>query len=356
MLAFVTVLIITSANLNPALLLEAQALPIGGPTIPQPAVAGSAAGRMSLTEAVDTSSQAGRAASDHRLSAPRSEERATVDPADRRALFGSFNYSSRGGDRIQINDQDWLKNIITIVVPFNGSTQRMQIHRGIAQSVREVFGEIEAANESRGYPYKLVFAGSFVPRKMASGTGSLSNHARGIAIDLNAKTNPMRWGRGRYDLPTWVIDAFRRHGFRWGGDWTSPFDPMHFEYNRPDTALRSTSTLEISVKGQASASIGKPGLTLIRPDGQRVEAPEDRAGKTGAIWLAEAPPGAYRVELRHAQSGQYDLCATGYTASGQGATARATGQGKKGQTAAFVLTWDGGNGVTLTPQGSPTGP
>ncbi|MGQ9676662.1 MAG: M15 family metallopeptidase [Chloroflexota bacterium] len=335
--------------MNPALPPQAQATP-------QQTTAAPVAAPAPPPVAAATASQSDHASAGSRLSAPKPKERATIDPAERRARFGSFGYSSRGGGRIQINDQGWLKNIITVVVPFNGSTQRMQIHRGIAQSIHEVFQEIEADHASRGYPYKLVFDGSFVPRQMASGTGSLSNHAWGIAIDLNAKTNPMRSIRGRYDLPSWVIDAFRRHGFRWGGDWTSPFDPMHFEYNRPDTALKSTSTLELSVNGGATSATEKTGLTLIRPDSQRMDAPEDRAGKTGAIWLPEAPPGVYRVELRHAGNGQYDLCATGYTASGDGATARATGQGKKGQTTAFVLTWDGANVVTLAREDSLAGP
>lgn len=279
---------------------------------------------------------------------PQPKPSLTISQDEVRRLFGSFSYSSRGGGRVSIDDKDWLKNIITLTVPFNGSTQRMQIHRRVAQTVHQIFEEIETTNADRGYAYKLVFDGSFVPRQMASGTGALSNHTWGIAIDLNAKTNPMTYGRGRHDMPSWVIEVFRNHGFRWGGDWTNPYDPMHFEYSLPDPMTLAESTLDISVQGNAD-------LTVIQPDGQRLEAPLDRVGKTDSVWLKEAPPGTYVAELRFRKADKCELLTSGYTSDGQGASITRSVQGKPGQIASYNFTWNGRAITSLTPAPFPNG-
>lgn len=53
----------------------------------------------------------------------------------------------------------------------------------------------------------------------------LSPHSFGFAIDINPQTNQNH--SDYYDMPPEVVSAFRRHGFRWGGEWK---DAMHFEY------------------------------------------------------------------------------------------------------------------------------
>lgn len=60
----------------------------------------------------------------------------------------------------------------------------------------------------------------------------LSNHAWGLAIDLNAATNPMTSdGIVHTDMPSWVIAAANHWGLTWGGDYKSRRkDPMHFEF------------------------------------------------------------------------------------------------------------------------------
>lgn len=83
-------------------------------------------------------------------------------------------------------------------------------------------------------------------RKVA-GTGKLSNHALGLAIDINPLYNP--WVKGRAVSPEegrpyadrkknfpYKIDEndicykeFTAHGFIWGGSWNSLKDYQHFE-------------------------------------------------------------------------------------------------------------------------------
>lgn len=87
--------------------------------------------------------------------------------------------------------------------------------------------------------------------RAATGSGRLSYHALGLAIDLNPQQNPyVTYTDG---VPHWVhenagdyIDRtsgdphvivsgdvccslFARYGFTWGGDWSNPKDYQHFE-------------------------------------------------------------------------------------------------------------------------------
>ena len=71
------------------------------------------------------------------------------------------------------------------------------------------------------------YGGCFVPRFIA-GTTTLSNHAFGLAFDLNVPEN-QRGTVGRIDRR--VVAIFQQWGFTWGGTWRYT-DPMHFELNR----------------------------------------------------------------------------------------------------------------------------
>lgn len=81
-----------------------------------------------------------------------------------------------------------------------------------------------------------------------TGTGTWSNHAYGLAVDINPHENPyVGCGRSRdpsvrpyFDrsrvrrgmVTAAVVDAFRAAGWGWGGAWTgSTKDYMHFSYN-----------------------------------------------------------------------------------------------------------------------------
>lgn len=87
--------------------------------------------------------------------------------------------------------------------------------------------------------------------RMVEGTTSLSNHAYGLAIDLNPLYNPyVRTIEGKENiLPRNGVEyadrnldckyyikkddvaykIFKKYGFSWGGDWSSPIDYQHFQ-------------------------------------------------------------------------------------------------------------------------------
>ena len=79
------------------------------------------------------------------------------------------------------------------------------------------------------------------------GEESKSNHAFGLALDINALENVLGTTG---NMPAEVVAQWEAEGGEWGGDWSRP-DPMHFETHltpeeirtryEPDGTPRSTS-------------------------------------------------------------------------------------------------------------------
>lgn len=80
--------------------------------------------------------------------------------------------------------------------------------------------------------------------RLISGTGQLSPHSFGIAIDL-ARDHRDYWqwasreeGQKRLNAyPKEIVEVFEKNNFIWGGKW-SHFDTLHFEY-RPEIILKA---------------------------------------------------------------------------------------------------------------------
>lgn len=68
--------------------------------------------------------------------------------------------------------------------------------------------------------------------RVINGTQTLSNHASGTAIDLNAPRHPMgvparqTMKRRQIRRAKWIA---RRYGLEWGGTWADRPDAMHYE-------------------------------------------------------------------------------------------------------------------------------
>ena len=135
---------------------------------------------------------------------------------------GTFRYSVLNGGRIA-PDPGWVKSHITTeVVPILGS---VTCNRAIFPQLKAALAEIVA----RGLADEIhpdEYAGCYYPRFIAGST-TLSNHAFGLALDLNVPGN-QRGTVGEIDRV--VVDIFKSWGFGWGGDWNYT-DPMHFEMN-----------------------------------------------------------------------------------------------------------------------------
>jgi len=135
---------------------------------------------------------------------------------------GVYRYTVLGGGHIA-PDADWVReHIVTEAVPILGAVTCNRV----------IFPQLKAALQEiidRGLADKIhpeQYAGCYYPRFIA-GTTTLSNHAFGLALDINAVENQ----RGTVGLiDRGVVQIFQEWGFTWGGTWHYT-DPMHFELN-----------------------------------------------------------------------------------------------------------------------------
>lgn len=166
-------------------------------------------------------------------------------------------------DDISIDD---LRYCVLLYNDFSGDTQKgeMICNKAIADDVIEIFSElyqsgyriesIKLVDEFGGDDNASMLANNtscFNYRK-ATGSKSLSNHAYGLAIDINPFYNPYiaykkngetiiaPEGSEEYadrsksfpykiDENDLAYRLFKAHGFSWGGDWNSCKDYQHFE-------------------------------------------------------------------------------------------------------------------------------
>lgn len=102
------------------------------------------------------------------------------------------------------------------------------------------------------------------------GSATLSNHASGTAVDVNAPSHPQ--GRRGTFTPTQVnqihaIVAELNGAIRWGGDYVAPatVDEMHFEVNQDQATLAKTvATWEVPVTQLVDYSGGYPGAVNVK--------------------------------------------------------------------------------------------
>lgn len=112
-------------------------------------------------------------------------------------------------------------------------------------------------------------------RTIRGSTTTLSNHASGTAIDLNATRHPLATDPSR-NFSAEQIKAIRAivattgGVVRWGGDYTGRKDGMHFEINDGRTELdcsRALSRLRgVAPGGTASAPAASRLLKLTKPN------------------------------------------------------------------------------------------
>ncbi len=133
---------------------------------------------------------------------------------------GVFRYRVVGGGRIA-PDPAWVSSHITTeVVPILGA---VTCNRAIFPQLKAALGEIVTRGLAREI-HPDEYAGCYYPRFIAGST-QLSNHAFGLALDLNVPGN-QRGTVGQINRE--VVAIFKTWGFGWGGDWRYT-DPMHFE-------------------------------------------------------------------------------------------------------------------------------
>lgn len=145
--------------------------------------------------------------------------------------FGEFALRPAGGRSISIGGKWVGRNIKTDGVPILG---RVTCHRKIFSQLRGAMRELKRKGLASAVT-RSNYAGCFNPRFISAYSGSgvgpvdrLSRHSWGIALDINARSNP--FGRPPRQNRRFVR-IMRKWGFTWGGRWSLP-DGMHFEWER----------------------------------------------------------------------------------------------------------------------------
>jgi hypothetical protein len=154
---------------------------------------------------------------------------AVLPPALIKRRFGEWAGRPQPGDAGYIEiDPAWVQErIVTAELPVIG---RVSCNRKLIPQLRGAMEQVVAEGlTSTIRVYDGCFSSRFV---LLSPTASISHHAWGIAIDVNADTN--RFGAPPTQDPR-LVAIMQRWGFAWGGDWIVP-DGMHFEYLRPVAA------------------------------------------------------------------------------------------------------------------------
>jgi hypothetical protein len=134
------------------------------------------------------------------------------------------------------------------------------VHKEIAPAV----GWLMAATVQLGYPLKNGQCWGYACRAIRN-SNKPSNHSWGLAVDINAPSNPMG-DKLITDMPKWMTDMWKTFGFRWGGDYAGRKDAMHFEYMGTVDEARK---LAAAVPGQPAPQVPAPVAegTLAFPGG-----------------------------------------------------------------------------------------
>lgn len=128
-------------------------------------------------------------------------------------------------------------DLVTMQVPLvSGGKATLRVHRLLGP----VFAEFLAWFAREIEPIDSV--GSFCHREIRGreGTGSVSYHAAGAAIDINAVKHPLgRSGTFTSDQAQRIRAKSRELGLKWGGDYQGRKDDMHWEPAMPPAEFES---------------------------------------------------------------------------------------------------------------------
>jgi D-alanyl-D-alanine carboxypeptidase len=123
--------------------------------------------------------------------------------------------------------QGWPHCQTDKIVPL--TVKRCSFPAGVRREIKELATILLEETERRGYHLHPGWCWGFSCRPITGTTTVPSNHSWGLALDINAPSNP--YGPVLHtDMPSWMPRLWARYGFRWGGTYSGNKDAMHFEY------------------------------------------------------------------------------------------------------------------------------
>lgn len=155
-----------------------------------------------------------------------------------------------------VSQNGWIANDRTLIESCTVPGGLLPVRKGPAGDLL-----VYVATQFHGRVERLVWPGCWgYAERTIIGSTQLSNHASGTAIDLNAPQHPLG-AVGTFTTPQ--VGAIRQiltecgGVIRWGGDYVSRKDEMHFEINAgPDAVAAAAAKL--------SPRKGRPNMQIIQ--------------------------------------------------------------------------------------------
>lgn len=121
-------------------------------------------------------------------------------------------------------------NMMKVSVP--GYSKQVYVNKKMAPMMVEGFRQCAALGDG----YVIKHLGCFAPRPKRSNADP-SVHSWAAAFDLNPDQNPALriksaadLAKKKCDIPAAWVHIFKSIGFVWGGNFSSFYDPMHFQF------------------------------------------------------------------------------------------------------------------------------
>jgi hypothetical protein len=104
---------------------------------------------------------------------------------------------------------------------------------GVREELCELIERLVKETSNRGYRFGIPGNASYgcwgYLCRAIRGRDVPSEHSWGNCVDINAPKNPMG-ATLITDMPSWMPDLWNAYGFRWGGDYRTRPDAMHYEF------------------------------------------------------------------------------------------------------------------------------
>lgn len=177
---------------------------------------------------------------------------------------------------------------------------------GIRVEIQELVERLVKETANRGYRFGVVGDPSygcwgFACRAIA-GTSKPSNHSWGLAVDINAPSNP-RGTKLKTNMPSWMPDLWNAYGFRWGGDYVENPDAMHYEFMgsiadavRMTQLARARRLGEIRTTPPRNLKPAFPGVIRMNDRGEAVKIWQRRFNKNGYGLVVD---GVFKEKTNH---------------------------------------------------------